>query len=425
MKLGVRAVLAVMAVVGLQLGGCLDVDEAKAKFCEDNPELCDGGTPDSGRDAGDGGHDAGDSGPDAGDGGLEPGWHDAGTMLERRAFHTATRLNDGKVLVVGGSTSASFSGASATAEIFDPSSNSWSPTTSLQEPRARHTATLLGDGTVLVVGGHNQSGTALGSAVVYSPADGGSWSDAGSLKTARFNHDAVLLTSSGQVLVMGGGTDNNTSFPTAEIYNPTSREWTDAGMLSVERNRVVAVEISNDRVLAVGGFDNGERTADVYQISTKTWAPVIAQSAANRVGHTVTRLRGGDILVAGSDVDGSGTFDASAQLLSENNLALGWRSAGSLSPARGYHTATLLDTGDVLVTGGTYAKDSSLSSTKLYHPTTGASGSWTDGPSMSVERANHRATLLKNSGYVLITGGMANAGAVSSVELYVPPAPPP
>jgi len=72
-------------------------------------------------------------------------------MAAARQQHTATLLNDGTVLVVGGYSASS--SVERAAEVFDPTTGSFSGTGSLVTPRAAHTATLLNDGTVLVTGG--------------------------------------------------------------------------------------------------------------------------------------------------------------------------------------------------------------------------------------------------------------------------------
>src|SRR5215217_2711562 len=80
---------------------------------------------------------------------------------------------------------------------------SWVPTGNLGTARAYHTATLLGNGTVLVAGGIGSTGTSTSSAELYDPATG-IWTATGSMGTAHHNHTATLLTN-GNVLVAGGG----------------------------------------------------------------------------------------------------------------------------------------------------------------------------------------------------------------------------
>ena len=93
-------------------------------------------------------------------------------MAQGRVLHTATLLQDGKVLVVGGAGTAfnldptsagqSSSAPIATAEVYDPGSGTFSPTGSLAAGRTFHTATLLQDGKVLIVGGSDATNKSLG-----------------------------------------------------------------------------------------------------------------------------------------------------------------------------------------------------------------------------------------------------------------------
>ena len=144
-------------------------------------------------------------------------WSSAGTMAAAREQQTATLIPGGKVLVTGGSFLAS-------AELYDPTSNSWSAAGSMTDARVNQTATLLADGTVLVAGGQNAgcSSPNLASAEVYNPASN-SWSATGSMADARENQTATLLPS-GQVLVAGGwslGCAFNT-LSSAELYQGPS-----------------------------------------------------------------------------------------------------------------------------------------------------------------------------------------------------------
>jgi N-acetylneuraminic acid mutarotase len=110
--------------------------------------------------------------------------------------HTATLLSDGRVLVAGGY----FEEQRDTAEIYDPLTDTWSPTGRLNQGRAWHTATLLSNGMVLVAGG-SVDGTPFTSVELYDPA-AGKWSPMASLNYGRECHTAFLLQD-GRVLVLG------------------------------------------------------------------------------------------------------------------------------------------------------------------------------------------------------------------------------
>jgi Kelch motif len=188
---------------------------------------------------------------------VTPRWIPTGSLniprsgFAHQAGHTATLLQNGKVLVVGGD-------ASGLAELYDPTTGAWSFTDRLNRPRWFHTATLLPDGKVLVAGGT----TASESAEVYDPATE-SWSITGSLNTGRDGHTATLLRD-GKVLVAGGFTGFSRGglcpcidFVTnsAEIYDPAMGTWSVTGNLNTERGLHTGTLLQNGKILAAGGTD--------------------------------------------------------------------------------------------------------------------------------------------------------------------------
>jgi N-acetylneuraminic acid mutarotase len=194
-------------------------------------------------------------------------WSATGNMLEARgehgtgvlAGHTATLLPDGKVLVAGGSgTPFAFL---QSAELYDPASGTWSPTGSMLAAHEFHTATLLRNGSVLLVGGQT--------AELYDPASG-TWSPTGNPTIPRSSHTATLLAD-GRVLVVGGEEASHAALPGAELYDPSSGTWIDAGPVNIVRAWHSATLLDDGRVLIAGGetYSGGNiwlglRSAELY-----------------------------------------------------------------------------------------------------------------------------------------------------------------
>ena len=144
-------------------------------------------------------------------------------MIEARSFPTASVLDDGRVLVAGGShTGVGPTAMRRTAEIYDPTRNIWKPAGQFAVSRAGHTATILSDGRVLVVGGAGSAST-IALAEVYDPVSN-DWSPAGSLTLSRTNHSASTM-SDGRVIVAGGWGDNGSAGHLVELFDPRVGTW--------------------------------------------------------------------------------------------------------------------------------------------------------------------------------------------------------
>src|SRR5262249_28742599 len=133
---------------------------------------------------------------------LGGSWSATGSMATPRQRHTATLLQDGRVLVTGGMVGVESSTATASAEIYDPVTGTWSLTGNMMKARSRHTATLLPNGKVLIAGGRGTNTLSRSSAELYDPATG-VFTLTGAMADARDNFSANLLAD-GRVLVSGG-----------------------------------------------------------------------------------------------------------------------------------------------------------------------------------------------------------------------------
>jgi len=189
-----------------------------------------------------------------------------GSMVEGRVSHTATLLSSGKVLLTGGIQGAPpATTVLAEAELYDPATGSFSQTLgSLATARQWHTASLLSNGEVLVTGGMvDNSGTATATAELYDPMTEMFTATTGSLTTARALQTATVLKN-GTVLVVGGE-NANSPLATAELYDPTAGTFSTTGGMANTRESHIATQLNDGTVLVTGGSGSGPGTAEVYQ----------------------------------------------------------------------------------------------------------------------------------------------------------------
>jgi Galactose oxidase, central domain len=168
--------------------------------------------------------------------------------------HSSTLLLDGRVLIAGGDGSSSPVRLTDTAEIYDPTSGRFSSTGSMTTPRAFHTATLLTDGRVLLAGGEDSSGFSS-SAQLYDPSSG-TFGATGSMSSARQNHVAVRLDD-GRVLVAGGDIGTGNRLVSAELYDAATGRFGPTGNMTTERVGLTATLLLDGRVLVVGANVTG------------------------------------------------------------------------------------------------------------------------------------------------------------------------
>jgi hypothetical protein len=358
------------------------------------------------------------------------------TMTTPRADQSAAALQDGRVLIAGGTTNANVGGVTSSAEIYDPNANSFTVTGSMTVARQGATATVLNDGRVLLAGGVQNIGfrAQLSSAELYDPV-AGTFAATGSMQTPREGHTATLLRD-GRVLVAGGSDNGVHTLDSAEIYDPRSGAWQFAGHMTVPRVAHVAVLLGNGQVLIAGG-GRGDmpggyivyQSAETYIPELKRFNRVPARMNSDRVGAAALLLVDGRALIVGGK-SGKVLTSFGRGTLNLNSLAP-LNTAETYDPESGAFVLTgnlqaphylprlvKLQDGNVLVTSGWKIQGPvvvGMADAEVFLPSTNG---FRGVAPMQVARLQNSSTLLPN-GDVLVAGGVDGKSLVTaSVEFY-------
>lgn len=260
-----------------------------------------------------------------------------GTMTAARSAHTATLLTNGQVLMTGGFTvppSGKFSAQLDSAELHDPSTGTFIPTVGMSASRVGHTATMLTDGRVLIVGGTQQ----FLSAEMYNPADG-TFNPVGGVVNAPIWNGATIWCAT---------PDSATLLPNGNVLFTFSC-WDDGDYLQ-DTEHITAVYDSLTATFS--------RAADITQGYVRT-ATLLGDGTALTAGQNYTSYDS-PMLTSHADVYDpvSGTFSITGTMIS----------------GRVFHTATLLPDGTVLVAGGRVPAEGlnppwqCTAAAEIYHP---------------------------------------------------------
>jgi hypothetical protein len=358
---------------------------------------------------------------------LDPASHaftSLGNMIAPRNQHTDTLLPDGTVLLAGGSNNSFFLNS---AEIFNPATNAFSAVGNFSLARKSHTATLLLDGEVLIAGGKTGDEGDTTSAQIYSPSTM-SFRTTHPMNTKRSLHTATLLND-GTVL-LAAGRHGGTPTPRCEIFDPTTELWTNTGSMNLQRKRHRAAKLADGTVLIAGGAslsndeqpNSGTPTAEQFDPATGVWTST-QDMHFGRTEHEATFLPDGTVLESGGIL-----LPNQADLYQPSTRS--FTSAGTMVQDRSRHIAILLTnpawgslTNQVLIIGGSTTASAvfgglnvALDSVEVYNPTTQQFSFF---GTMTTPRQNHTATLL-NDGRILITGGVGSPAISGTAELVVP-----
>ncbi len=327
------------------------------------------------------------------DGAVTNGRGDALALTIPRAVHRATVLADERILVSGGCTLRGCDGFERASEIFDPVGGRFTPGPDMTTPRAGHTATLLSDGRVLLVGGYAGEGRPpLVTAEVFDP-DTNEFSRVGDLAGGRADHSATMLPD-GRVLIAGGTSGNRRALSTTEVFDPERDEFVTGSPLSSARSGHAAV-LHSGLVLLIGGTQDivsAMGTTDVLRRATWTPGPVMGTP---RVKHAATVLPDDSVLIVGGSTDVEGReLLASTELL--DLAAMRFEAGPDLSEGQ-YKldgAVTRLPDGRVVIAGGQRVD--------VYDPVSGEMDTMSDPP---VPRRSFVSASALPNGRVLVAGG--------------------
>jgi hypothetical protein len=326
-----------------------------------------------------------------------------------------------QVLVCGGLDSETQVGLNFAA-VYTPATGYWTPVAPMANARCQHTATLMANGSVLVVGGNSTfNSPALTSCEIFSytgtlgPGNIGSWSAAASLPVSKLAHVAFLLNAGpnvGQVVAVGGervGGPLNTGYR----YDPGSNTWTADGSLNTARGYSAVVYIpGTSQFLIAGGIsstshfiDDSTNTAELYSQTSNTWTST-GSMATHRWQHSLTVLNGGThVLVAGGQSGHPAVPVASAEIFDSG--AGTWASTGSMASTR-YQFALLTIGTSVLAVGGA----PSAPWAELFNGST-----WSAAADPLSPYRNNTSGIVLFNGTPLIVGGQNTVDANQSLAL--------
>ena len=302
----------------------------------------------------------------------------------------------------------------------------WHKTGTMKVARQWSTTTLLNDGRVLVTGGIDGSGQPVASAEIYNPKSE-KWKLTGSMSNPRAYHTATVLPG-GKVLIVGG----NTAVPpataaetdTAELYDPVTGTFSDTDSMSAKRTLHTAVKLQNGEVLVAGGqveqapgpaqfiFSD---TAEIYDPTLATWSNAASMHVA-RYQHTATVLVSGNVLVTGG-LSGSTPLNE-CELY--DPVTDTWTVTGAMGSPRWVHSAARLGSGKILVVGGrtNYNTTTALDTGEVFDPML---QTWSNAANtMSEGRLFTSATILPNSKLLIAAGERSDFTFENSADIFDP-----
>jgi hypothetical protein len=350
-----------------------------------------------------------------------------------RNLCVTTLLADGRVLVTGGThTGDTGSVINREAEIYDPATGTFSATGSMTVPRFTHAAIRLNDGRVLVLGGQQTAKASLASAEIFDPA-AGTFTAAGNMQAPR-EGPTVALLKDGRVLIVGGlvhDGDNLFVVLAAEIFDPATNTFTLTGRTQVPHAYHATVALPDGRVLLVGGYRTNPvgpgniTTKEIEAFDPATGAfSTVGQLSEGRLGPTANLLPDGKVLIAGGEDISPDQQAIPSTTVEVFDPATGMNSTPTaMSEPRLDHVAVALADGRVLLAGGLTgaALDHSTATADLFDPATGKT---TPAAALGEPRSGASAVRLMDGSILVVGGARVEANKVAArlqtAELFKP-----
>lgn len=230
-------------------------------------------------------------------------WSPTGTTIGSHYLHAATRLPNGKVLVMGGQGGA---------ELYDPSAGTFSLSSQPSVLRSQATATSLPDGRVLMAGGWQIYPYPESLSEVYNPINN-TWSPTSS-GPARYGHSAALV--GGLVMIAGGMDGGVAALSTTKVFNPATLGWSSGPANAVARFYPTMQVMNDGRVFLTG--DEASKVVEIYDPVTSTWSAVA--SSAFRHAAAATIDLNGRVLIVGGDATHAEVYRYASSTLNSGRL---------------------------------------------------------------------------------------------------------
>lgn len=325
------------------------------------------------------------------------------SSVSRYSSAKSVTLPSGKVVVFGSSNFTNIT------DVFDPATNSFTRVGDMNRGRHRFGRALLSNGKVLAIGGMYLSGgnyISLSTVEIFDPVTE-TWSYTGSLNVARENPVVVVLNN-GKVLVAGGmwRAPGTSYLSSAEIYDPDTGTFTYVNAMPQARDNATGALMSNGNVLVAGGYSSSPghmKSAIIYNPTLNTWTSISSQmnSIHSEGGSVMLRLQDGRMLIAGGWSPSLGVWTIDIYNPSTNSFVAA-ANLPQFSHGRGGITGHVRSDGVVVFFGGSSGDGAMADTAVLYDPTSNTMA--TEGNVMRWSRYNHTSTML-NDGRILIIGG--------------------